>query len=264
METKPNPLQTSVQKLPVKQLRHLEVNARYMTAQQQQRLTENIKRDGGLTSLPLVWLIQDESGKAEQDPAFYEIISGNHRVTSARDAGFAEIEVIVIENWIPKSRRVEIQLSHNAVEGQDDLSVLEGLYEYLDLDGKEYSGLTDEVFNNLNDLSLGAFGVGAPDYQELTVSFLPDDADQFTALLERVEKKAKASFHAAHISDFDKMFDAIVRVKERENVLNSAVAIHFVAQLALERLDQLEEAEAELVDNDDTTEGEGPDASVLE
>lgn len=253
METKTEPLQTSIQKLPINQLKHLEVNARYMTAQQQQRLTDNIKRDGGLTSLPLVWLIQGEDGAPEHDPARYEIISGNHRVTSAGNAALTEIDVIVIENWIPQSRRVEIQLAHNAVEGQDDLSVLEGLYEYLDLSGKEYSGLTDEVFSNLTDLSLGAFGVGAPEYQELAMSFLPEDAGQFASLLERVSKKAKASFHVAQLSDFDKMFDAIVRVKELENVLNSAVAIHFVAKFALERLDQLEKAEEQLIEDDETT-----------
>lgn len=43
-------LRTKVERLPIDSLRHLEVNARYMTADQQTRLTQNIERDGALTS----------------------------------------------------------------------------------------------------------------------------------------------------------------------------------------------------------------------
>ncbi len=239
-------LTTEIRRLPLKQLRHLETNARYMTSDQQKRLTANVQRDGGLTSLPLVWLMQDEKGKPLDKPERFEIVSGNHRVTSARDAGLEEIDCIVILNWISPQRRVEIQLAHNAVSGQDDLSVLEGLYEGLSLDGKEYSGLTDGLFSSLQDLALETFNVAAPDYQEITLSFLPGDREQFEDLLKRAAKREKATFHAAHIDDFDALFDAIVQVKERDNILNSAVAIHVVAELALERLAQLQgEAEQE-------------------
>jgi len=217
-----------------------------MTADQQKRLTENVKRDGGLTSLPLVWMMQDETGAPITDPVNYEILSGNHRVISARDAGLEEIDCIVIPHWISRERRVEIQLSHNAVTGQDDLSVLEGLYEGLDLAGKEYSGLTDESFANLNNLNLGGFTVSPPEYQDITITFLPDDAEEFTNLLKRVEK-SKAIQHVAHLDDFNGLFDTIVRVKEDRDIINSAVAIHFVVQLATERLAQLE-AEDEIVE----------------
>lgn len=233
-------LNTEIRRLPLKALKHLETNARYMTADQQKRLTENISRDGGLTSLPLVWLIQSEDGVPDSDPEMFEIVSGNHRVKSAREAGLTEIDVIVILNWISPERRVEIQLAHNAVGGQDDLSVLENLYEGLSLAGKEYSGLTDDMFSGLKDLTLTGFNVDGPAYHEINLTFLPEDAEQFEELLKRAAKSAKVIHYLARYEDFDAMFDAIVRTKEQMNVQNSAVAIGLVAELANERLAQLE------------------------
>lgn len=248
-------LQTEIKRLKLTQLKALEVNARYMTAEQQQRLTANIARDGQLTSLPLVWLIQDEKGPAKGDPV-YEILSGNHRVVSAKDAGFEEIDCIIILNWISPERRIEIQLSHNAVEGQDDVSILEGLYAQLDLAGKEYSGLDDEIFTNMQDIDLTGLGVGAPEYQELSLTFLPADIEIFTNLLAKIQK-GKAKTHVfAHIKDFDTVFDTVVKVKETHNIQNSAMALIHMAELANTQMDTVsqlegEEGEGEVVVIDD-------------
>ena len=255
MAQNPDKLKTEIRRLPLSALRHLEVNARYMTSDQQKRLTENVKKDGGLTSLPLVWLEQDKKGKPLGDEPSYLIVSGNHRVYSAREADLEEIDCIVILNYIDEQRRVEIQLAHNAVNGQDDLSILEGLYEGLDIAGKEYSGLTDEAFSDLKGLSLGSFSVAAPEYQEIILTFLPDDAQQFEDMLERAAK-AKGTVMAAHLDDFNDLFDAIVRVKEEFNILNSAVAIHKVASLALEYLESpgFQQLQGEQSQNDEVIE----------
>ena len=221
-----------------------------MTAAQQQRLTENIKADGVLTSLPLVWLMQVEDGTPTATPPVYEIVSGNHRVISAKEAGLLEIDVIVIVNWISPARRVQIQLAHNAVGGQDDLSILEQLYEGLDLAGKQYSGLTDDAFASLRDISMSGFSVDGPEYQEVYLTFLPEDATQFENMVTRAAKASKAIHHAAHIETFASLFDSIVRVKESQNIQNNAVAISTLAELAMERLDQIEAEAARAVQDD--------------
>lgn len=219
-------------------------DARYMTAEQQQRLTENLKRDGALTSVPLVWAQQAEDGTPEVDGKgrqTYEILSGNHRVTSAREAGFTEIDCMVVRNWISVQRRIELQLSHNAISGQDDQSILQQLYDSLDLGGKLYSGLTDDAFKGLQELKVTGLGVGQPDYQELLISFLPADAEAFKEHLGTIEKAAeKRTVHLAHILDFDKVFDAIVAVKEKRNVHNTALALLEMAELAVQRLAEIE------------------------
>lgn len=62
-------------------LKLLETNARYMTNDKFARLVENIKRDKALGSVPLVY--------AGEDPKEPTVLSGNHRVMGARQAGLA-------------------------------------------------------------------------------------------------------------------------------------------------------------------------------
>lgn len=45
-----------------------------------------------------------------------------------------------------EEHRIAIQLSHNAIVGQDDPDILKKLYDkILDIDLKEYSGLDDKT-----------------------------------------------------------------------------------------------------------------------
>lgn len=193
--------------------------------------------------------MQAEDGTPTQDPPVYEIVSGNHRVYSAKEAGLTEIDCIVILNWISEQRRVEVQLSHNAVTGQDDLSILEKLYEGLTLSGKEYSGLTDELFKGLSSLSLNGFNVGGPAYQEITLSFLPGDAAQFLEMLKRFDKPKAGLVLLAQLALFDRLFDTLVRTKEQLNIQNTAVALFSMTELAIQRLDQLAEESQENPDD---------------
>lgn len=51
--------------------------------------------------------------------------------------------------------------------------------------------------------------------------------------------KKKAAYVAAY-ADFDRFFDAAVRIKAKFEAFNSAIAVRIMADLALERLAQLE------------------------
>jgi hypothetical protein len=75
------------------------------------------------------------------------------------------------------------------------------------------------------------------------VAFLPEDRASFEVALKRIVKsKAVVNTHFARLSDFDAIFDAILGVKERKGVVNSALAPLVMAELALERLAQLDPA----------------------
>lgn len=85
-----------------------------MTGDQLRRLVENIRRDGVLTSLPLVY-----TPSAELNPDFFAqsggapiIVSGNHRVEAAREAGLEVIDVIELRTPVTDARLRAIQLSH--------------------------------------------------------------------------------------------------------------------------------------------------------
>lgn len=233
----PVKLTTRIERLTLRSLNQLgaeagQRNARAMTQATYKRLVENIRRDGVLTSTPLV-------GRMEGDKRLF-VISGNHRVAAAIEASIEEAECMVIVEPISRQRFTAIQLSHNAIEGNDDATILQELYEILDLDLKEYSGLTDDDFG-ANDLSVLSLSAIALLYTEIVLGFLADDAgavDGFMKSAERWAKKSRPMLVSAH-AQFDGFFEAIVRVKGLKNVHNSALAMALLVELANERMDEL-------------------------
>lgn len=246
--TDPPKVETEVRTVDPRQLAGRDKNARFMTAVQMKQLVENIQRDGGLTSLPLVY-------QRAPDAAKLEIISGHHRVEAAIKAGLAEIQALVIVSEVDEKRLVAIQLSHNAITGSDDRSILAELYAELDLDTRKYSGLTDDMLGGFDKLGLASLGVGGSLYEDLHISFLPDDREQFLAFLKRIGSKAKErEVLVARFVDFDDLFETLIRVKTSMNVQNVGIAMCLMAELASERLDQIE-AEQKADGRDDETLG---------
>ena len=74
-----------IAKVQLADLKEQDINARIMKNEMQDQLTTNIKNRGQLESLPLIALMGEK----------LEIISGHHRVKSAREAGLKEIIVIL-------------------------------------------------------------------------------------------------------------------------------------------------------------------------
>ena len=225
-------LQTRIVRVKLKTLRTLEArkNARYMKGEQFNQLVENLRRDGVLTSLPLVH---------EQ-----LVLSGNHRVLAAIKAGIEEAEVVEILGPLEEARKLALQLSHNAITGQDDPSILALLYADLDLDWKTYSGVNDDVLKGMEELNLASLSAGATTYQDMLITFLPEEATAFLELVKRIETKGKKAVRLlASLEDFDRFFETTVAVKEKLNIQNTATAVRMMATLAVERLAQLEATE---------------------
>jgi len=229
-------LETRVRKVPISRLERLPENPRYMTSLQSERLTQNIKRDGALTSLPLVYdLIGDDSG-----PLL--VLSGNHRVDAAEAAGLTEIDVVEIITRIDDDRRRAIALSHNAIVGQDDPNRLRAFYESLSLALKEYTGLTEDSFK-VPTLDIAALSVRPPLFEQMVVDFLPQSAEIFREALKRIKAgTVPPTVLVGRFEDFDAFFEATMRTKKQTNVHNAAMALRMMAELAIERLDQIEGA----------------------
>jgi len=111
-------IETKTYKADLTKLKYLDANPRYMTPGQFKRLVENLKHDGVLTSAPLVY-----KG---------EVLSGNHRVQAAIEAGITEADIIEIISELTEQQKKAIALSHNSISGQDNLSLLQDYYESLD------------------------------------------------------------------------------------------------------------------------------------
>lgn len=195
-----------------------------MTPQEFDLLVKNIKSDGKLLGTPVVYR--------------GEVLSGNHRTKAAIKAGIEEADVIEIMTEIPEERRLAIQLSQNAINGKDDPNILSQLYTSMkSLEFRKYSGLSDDAFK-CTDENLAALGVSRPKYEELVIVFLPEEKQAFLELLSRVESAKKPKdMIVGSLDDFNALFDAIIRVKQERKVINNAVALRLLAQLAVGVLD---------------------------
>jgi len=194
-----------------------------MTPQEFSQLVDNIKQDGKLMGVPVVYR--------------GEVLSGNHRVRAAIKAGIEEADVLDIVTDLSEERRLAIQLSQNAINGKDDPNILAQLYTSLNsLEWKRYSGVTDDAFK-CTDEKLAALGITRPKYEELTIVFLPEEKAAFLDLVARIEANKKAQVLVGELATFNALFDAIVRVKQEKKVINNAVALRLLAELAVSALD---------------------------
>ena len=130
----------SIWRVPVELLREQDKNARVMDNDKFDRLTENIKKDGRLESLPLCVLKNNVAGNKE-----FHIISGHHRIRAAKKAGVLNIPCLVIEREMTRDEIISKQLSHNSLSGYDDINVLKDLYDEIhNIDLKIASGIKEE------------------------------------------------------------------------------------------------------------------------
>jgi hypothetical protein len=149
---------------------------------------------------------------------------------------------------LTEERQIAIALSHNAIAGQDDKTILLELFSKItDLDTKAYSGLTDDDLKDFEPLDLSGLSTAGVQYEEVSLLFLPEDADTFTKATQHIAKSSKASAMAGTYGDFNDFFDALVAVKDIRNITNNAIALRVMAGLAVERLLQIEDdADAEV------------------
>lgn len=87
----------------------LEKNARFMRNDMFRQLVDNIRRDRGLQSVPLLYQ------PAGQRP---KCVSGNHRIMAAKEAGLTAVLCLVIDEAKDGEEQIAIQLAHNAIAGE--------------------------------------------------------------------------------------------------------------------------------------------------
>jgi len=234
----------------------LEKNARYMTNAQFRNLVNNIKRDGGLSSVPFCVREGDK----------FRVLSGNHRVMAAREAGLREILIMYTERQLSRQEQVAIQLSHNAIVGQDDPLILKELWEEIeDLDLKYYSGLDDKLLGTLEPVSLASIAEAAMEWRSLSFLFLPEEVDRLKEVLDQALKQLPTETEAivARLADFDRMLDAMTKTQAAHKVTNAAVTIMLMLDLFERNLLALREGWLDLETGEAKHDGWVPVASVL-
>lgn len=159
-------------------VQHVAKNARYMPSAMYRQLVDNIKRDGNLASLPFCWRKAD---------GVFVVLSGNHRVDAARDAGISSILVLYTDAQLSKSQAVSIQLSHNALAGADVPTVLLELWQEIDsLQDKSYAGLDEALLDNLAKASVVRIDRAGLEFEEMSLLFLSSEIERIKETLKRL------------------------------------------------------------------------------
>lgn len=217
--------------VPIDQCDFLEKNARFMRVEQYRRLVENIRRDGCLTSVPF----------AVKRGERYYILSGNHRVKAAKDAGLTEVPVLYTDRELTRAQQVAIQLSHNAIAGQDDLAILRELYDEInDVALKEYSGLDDVLLGKLTPPNLDPLSEKGLEYRVVSIAFLPEEVERAEKLFAKMLEQATGNVTWINRrADYDRMLDALTVAKAKAGVKNTATAFGLLLDLAEKHLDEI-------------------------
>ena len=218
------------------ELHLLDKNARYMKAEQFQALVENVKKDVNLSSLPLCY--RENGGKLL-------VLSGNHRTMAARQAGLEQILVIVVADEKTEDEKLGIQLSHNAICGQDDLVILKELWESIkNVQAKLYAGLDSETIKSLEGIKFAAISEQRLQYKLANFMFLPEEIEDLDQLLKETAMAfAGDAVYLAHLNTFDAFFDLVVKIKKRCQIKNSAAAFLKLMELARIGLEEMMKAE---------------------
>lgn len=213
-------------------------NARFMRNDTFAQLVANVKRDGGLSSVPLVY-----AGSGVEKP---RVLSGNHRVMAAKEAGLESVLCLVIDDAKTMQEQVAIQLSHNAIAGQDDLPTLKQLYDEIeDLALKAYSGIDEQLRKQLDSIKFSAISEPRLQFRQVTFLFLPREAEEIQRLAGQVEKilEDDESF-LFQMRDYEEFFNAVAAVKQKLRIHNSATALMELLRRGMATLEPAEDQQA--------------------
>ncbi len=185
----------------------------------------NLRSDGVLTSVPFA---------CREDDGRYLVLSGNHRVRAAIEAGITEAVVMVTDDPLPATRRIAIQLAHNALVGEDDPATLRALYDQLDqVDLRLYSGLDDKTLALLAQVDVSGLSEANLSFQTISVLFLPEERAEVEtawAAARDLLKGARAVW-LARWSEYDALLDALAVTKAAYDIANNATALLLVLRV---------------------------------
>lgn len=212
----------------------LDMNARFMRKEEWDRLVANIAADGCLTSVPLIY------GAGEYEEGRELILSGNHRTAAAVEVGLDEIDCMLIDDPQQKDELLARQLSHNAINGQDDPATLKALYDQIeDVDWRAYSGLDDDALGLLAEVNPEGLSEANLDFATVSLIFLPNELEAAREAFDQARLGQNESWLAAR-ADYDQTLDTLASTHAAHKVGNVATALHAVLGIVEAHLTDLQ------------------------
>jgi len=217
----------------INDLREQDLNAQYMVPEMFNRLSQNIKKESRLESVPFVVKRQN----------YFEIISGHHRVRAARSAGLTEIIVLADTRDLSRSQVVAKQIAHNRLTGEANTEILARLI-------KEIQDIEDmiEAYVDMEELGITSQGVNVDglalgiDWRLITFAFLPDKLEDLKEIAKAVPESDFVG--AASIKTFNAFKETLIQLKKAENIRSVGSLISRMVEIVKQHIEQKKEAAA--------------------
>lgn len=218
-----------IAKVPIDKVKEQDINARIMKKEMQDQLTANIKNRGQLESLPLL---------VEKDGVL-EIISGHHRIKSARAAGLKEFIAIIDISGLSRSKIASKQLAHNALSGFDDESTLKEICKMLDtvddmLESYIGKDILEEPLQEYEKLLSPAVQF---DFKNVVFSFLPHQIKDFDKLVKTLESSSADIIGVAPYELCQKFVETLSKYQKFSDIRNIGAAVHSMIETANNKMD---------------------------
>ncbi len=220
-----------IAKVQIDKVKEQDINARIMKNEMQDQLTANILKRGQLESLPFLVL---KDGKLE-------IVSGHHRIKSARAAGLKEVVVIVDVSGLSRSQIAAKQLAHNAISGFDDDSTLREIVRMItEVDDMIESFIGKDIMEE----PLEQYDKMLPpavqfDFKNVTFSFLPHQIKDWDILIKSLETTASEIIGIASYEQCKSFVETLNKYQKFTDIRNVGATIHSMVQNANEHMNEV-------------------------
>lgn len=215
-------------KIQIDRVKEQDINARIMKNEMQDQLTANIKNRGQLESLPLLVLVGD----------VVEIISGHHRIKSARAAGLKEIIAILDVSGLSRSKIAAKQLAHNAISGFDDDSTLREIVKMIkDVDDMLESYVGKDILEEpLEEYSKLVSPAVVFDFKNITFAFLPHQIKDMDVLVKSLESTGAEIVGVAAYEQCKAFCETLSKYQKFSDIRNMGTAIHSMVEVVNEKM----------------------------
>ncbi len=210
----------------------VERNAHYMDKEVFDRLTSNIEADGFLSQLPF--------GMKRKEDGKYIILSGNHRLKAAIKAKLEYILILYIEE-VDEDTQLMYQLSHNSLIGKDDKQILQEIYNKIkNIEAREFSGLNDLSFIDVNKISTPSIGEGDIEITEMKFAYIESKSNSIKNTLAALEELDIDENTSVVVGKFEEFIKVMAAVKKQYDIKSRSVAFSKMVDICKAHLDELD------------------------
>jgi len=207
-------------------------NARVMSPMAFKQLSANIGHRGALESLPFC---------AETDRGF-EIVSGHHRIRSARAAQVFCIHFILDRSGLTRDQITAKQIAHNSIGGTDNEQVLKELYDSIkDAEARIEAFLDPADFEpKLDSVSVGDLETDIQ-FKQISFLFLSHQLESFDDAANEIDKDTEM-VGIAELEQYEQIKEAIHKVREVEDIRAVGMIMSRMSEIVLEYYHERDEA----------------------